>query len=346
MRICIAGAGISGVYLAAMLKKCAVNNDPVDLYDVQEGKIGCSCAWGTETPEFRRYCSYLNIDPDKFIMRNIWSINLQGVWRVATDNFCTINRPAFLKAVLAKYDIRINYEKPDLNKYDRVLDCTGWARAYMPPADGHDVLINSKQVRVKLDSLPVNEATIIFGNIGYGWIFPLDGESYHVGYGELGDPSYLHKWWKKTISGGKIICSCQKHFQQPEKIRLSPPSQMLPLYAIIESGAHRRKHIAVAEAAGAISPVVGEGIIPAFKCADLLLENWDDLHSYHCAVLKEFAWMDKEFEVIENFIDGNNIRGILGFMRVFSNGKRFGMQTSWRDFGHVISVLRTWRKRK
>jgi flavin-dependent dehydrogenase len=351
-RLALMGAGISGVYLAAMIKKAVVDVE-ADLYDLPGARLGCACAWGTEIDEFRRYMNYLDIDAESLIMRHINRINFQDVWQTQTTNFCTINRIAMIKAILHRYKIKVHTETPFFPDYDRIIDCTGHARAFLPSSLGTDLKIKCRQVIVTADDWDPHECTIIFGNIGYGWKFPLGKRIYHVGYGELGNDAYLRKWYKRTIADRAAICDCANHFKKPEKVRLSPPSQMLPFtgtnVSIVmntESSQFVRPVIGVAEAVGCVSPVAGEGIVPALRCADLLLENFNDVEAYQKAVLKEFKWMDKEFKVIQNFIKGNDWRGILGFMRCFSNGRRFGIESSWRDWPHLLKVLRTWRKRK
>jgi len=351
-KFAVMGAGISGVYLAAMIKKAVIDVE-ADLYDLPGARLGCACAWGTEIDEFKRYMKYLDIDPESLIMRKIHRINFQDVWQTRTTNFCTINRVAMIKAILHRYDIKVHTETPFFPDYDRIIDCTGHARAFLPSSLGTDIKIKCRQVIVTADDWDPHECTIIFGNIGYGWKFPLGKRIYHVGYGELGNDAYLRDWYKKTVEGRVKVCDCKDHFKKREQVRLSPPSQMLPFIgtnlSIVmnhETAYFKIPVVGVGESVGSCSPLVGEGIIPSLKCADLFLENLNDMKGYQKAVLKEFKWMDKEFAVIQNFIKGNDWRGIWGFMSCFKNGQRFGIKSTWRDWPHLLSVLKTWRKRK
>lgn len=321
----ILGAGISGSYLHHKF-----SNSPrfgvVDIFDLPKAKLGCSCAFGTETREFSRYMGDLGLEPDDYILQHINWLDFQGgILKCRTNNFCTIDRNKLINDLVGK-DVR--RDEADFDDYDYVVDATGHARAFLPPVQ-KDFKIKTRQVR----TTPIGAghwspwvAHISFKGIGYEWAFPLGNHMWHIGYGDRDTK-------RKVKAEGQIICACK------DEIRLAPPSMCHPLVW--------SKIWGVGESIGAVSPIAGSGIISSLRCAEILYENWvngPNSAKYRIAVLKEFSWMDAEYRTIMHFMEGRTWRGIIGFIRNFSNGKRFGIKMKSRNFLKILKVIRSWSK--
>jgi len=366
MKVAVMGAGIGGTWLSVNLVR---QGHEVVLYDKPKAKLGCACAWGTETRQFREFMRLVGVDPEPLIVRHLRWIDFQGVHRLATDNFCTINRPAMIRAVLKVANLRVVTDAPDFSRVDRVIDCTGHARAFLAPSP-QDLKIVTKQVIARHDGLAPDTVYLRFGRVGYWWAFPLwvgkaakAGNQWHIGWGELGNTDLMEQA-QREVGFSKVACDCDWHFKEPEYVRLAPPRFMEPFFGGVDpsTGALRPAEFrpgpgtwgppmggsvpvwGCCEAAGAVSPVVGEGIIPGLRCAQILLENWDDWGAYRAAVLREFAWMDNEYRAIRHFMAGHEIRGVLTFLRCLKNGDRFGLRVGWRDLPAILKVVRAWRR--
>ena len=76
----------------------------------------------------------------------------------------------------------VSHAEPDLTSYDRIIDCTGVARAALPAID-EDLTFQCLQYRVRFDAPPRNEIRLT--SIGYAWSFPLGDREWHIGCGSL-----------------------------------------------------------------------------------------------------------------------------------------------------------------
>ncbi|MDO9352831.1 MAG: hypothetical protein Q7T55_04010, partial [Solirubrobacteraceae bacterium] len=96
----------------------------------------------------------------------------------------------------------------------------------------------------------------------------------------------------------------------------------------------------IGEAIGCVAPLAGDGIIHGMRSALFQLENLYSAVDYERAILREFAWMEKEREVVERLQSGKPT-GLGSALVLQRNTRRMGMKLSLLD---ALKIL--WRTRK
>lgn len=325
MRIAIAGAGLSGAYLYRLLKNCGLN-DTITVFDrPHETSCGISpCAWGT-TLGFEGLVQQAGLEPHRYAIRQHDHVMMDEM-NIKTDALM-INKPRLIKDLLKGAEI-INADIP-LDEYDRVIDATGVARAYLPRIRD-DIILPCVQCRMATEP-DNNDLRIKISKIGYAWSFPLYTGIHHVGAGSLVvDPVELLNDFRKDIEVNneyrEIVCSCES------SVRLTAPVKSKPFV--------RGKIWGVGEAIGCVAPLAGEGIIPGMRSARILFDNWNDSLAYERAILKEFKWMEGERRVVDRLRRGEDLNIRSGFV-LKETTKRMGMDLKLLD---ALKLLRRARK--
>lgn len=281
LRIAIAGAGITGAYLYKLL---AEHHHDIDIFDRNPGThCGIApCAWGTSRG-FTELVKSSGLDPTNYILKQTNHILIDGL-RMTVD-LMTIDKKRLISDLLLGATIK--YEQIDATRYDRIIDATGAARAFLP-AIRDDIFFHCIQYRI--ETIELLESRIQLGKIGYGWIFPLAGNEYHIGCGSLiADPHRMMTeiGWLRDVPHTNR-CTCEGD------IRLSAPQCSQPFVFCDQTG----EVWGVGEAIGCVGPLAGDGIVPGMRSAQLLIKWWNDSIGYTGAILKEFHWMEKERQVI------------------------------------------------
>lgn len=275
-RIAIAGAGVSGSYLASCLVEKGIS---VDLYDLphQNACSISSCAW-MATPEIVSLIRSAGLDPAHYILKRFSSALFQG--QVFGVDLMTIDKPALIRDLRGTIPVRYDSVNPE--EYDRIIDATGTNRAFLPPVTD-DRLVPCIQYRgVTETDRHIPEIRCVYG--GYAWSFPLgDGRS-HVGcLSHAADPAHLLRG-SGLLDGLKTECGCRS------SLRITSPAGALPFVAGKIWGA--------GEAIGCVYPLLGDGIVPALRNVRLLLDSWNDPDAYRRAVLKTFSHMAAEHALL------------------------------------------------
>jgi flavin-dependent dehydrogenase len=303
MKVAIAGAGVSGSYLASCL---AEKGFTVDLYDLPH-QNACSispCAW-MATREIGPRVRAAGLDPDRYILNRFSSALFQG--REFGVDLMTIDKPALVRDLRGNVPVR--YGSPDPDTYDRVIDATGTARAFLPPIVD-DRLVPCIQYRGTADNIrTMPEIRCVYG--GYAWSFPLGDGRCHVGcLSHAADPASLLKD-SGLLDGMTTECGCRS------RLRVTSPAGALPFVA--------GKIWGIGEAIGGVYPLLGDGIVPALRSVGLILGSWNDPEAYRRAVLSTFSPMSAEHNVLTALNAGRRVglRDILGM-----NFMRVGMQVS------------------
>jgi len=320
-KIAIAGAGMTGAYLCRLLRR---EGDRIDVYDVgQRTRCGLSpCAWGTSRG-FAELVADAGLAADDYILERPEYLRMDDL-KIRAD-LMTFDKPRLIRDLLGGAPIQPANLDP--GKYERVIDATGVARAFLP-AIADDVVLPCVQYRLK-SSQPL-ENQINLGRIGYAWCFPLSGERYHIGCGSLTAAPRARidaLGLRQNPPGGRqtVICECSG------SIRLSGPQVSVPFVV---------DHIwGVGEAIGCVAPLAGDGIIPGMKSVQLLLRHWDDPDGYTQAVLKEFDWMRGERRVIDKLRKSRPL-GVRDALVLKKNSKRMGMQIKLTDAAKILRRLR------
>jgi flavin-dependent dehydrogenase len=326
LKIAIAGAGSVGAYLYRILSNVGHR---VDLYDVRNGTT-CGltpCAWGTSLG-FNELIEAVGLKPEDYLLDQPGQVLMDGV-RLGAD-LMTFDKPRLTRDLLQNSEII--YSPLDPSEYERVIDATGAARAFLPPIED-DILLPCMQTRIRSDELLENK--IKLGCIGYAWCFPLSDGVYHIGCGDLRlDPNVILKklgWLSNEASHNSknVLCECAGD------VRLTSPLYSQPFV----SGNARGQIWGVGEAIGCVAPLAGDGIVPGMKSARILVNHWDDPNAYTEAILKEFHWMTSERRVIDKLRSKNRL-GLREAWVLKKNSRRMGFRIGLRDAIMFIKKLR------
>jgi len=317
-RIAVAGAGVCGAYLYRLLLNRGI---PADLFDrATPTRCGLKpCAWGTSRG-FEELVRAAGLDPGAYILRRIPYVEMDE-FRIPAD-LITFDKPRLVKDLLGEG--QVCYEPTALENYDRVIDATGIARAYLP-ALRYDLVLPCVQSRVSATADLGNR--IRLGGIGYAWCFPLDEETYHVGCGSLlcrpQDRLAALGW--VDAAGGAVLCRCAS------RIRLTGPHGARPFVATVGE----TEVWGVGEAIGCVAPLAGDGIVTGMRSAALALEHWDDPHAYTAHVLREFHWMRSERGVLDRLLAHRRLR-VADALVLRRNARRMGMEVR---LGQAIRLM-------
>ena len=310
--LAIAGAGVAGAYLYRLLSHEKVR---VDVYDVRhKTRCGVSpCAWAT-SEGFIGLVEASGLDPGKYILQQIDHVTVHEM-KVKVE-VMTIDKPSLIKDLLQGTDIHCS--PLELKKYDRVIDATGLSRIYLPPIK-KDILSSCVQYCVQKNKRI--EARIEPGGIGYAWCLQLSENRYHIGCGSLAEkPVKVLKdlGWLETYSlnpGRNVLCGCTG------KIRITGPRESQPF---VTDGTAEGIW-GVGEAIGCVGSVLGDGIVPGMRSAQILIDNWDRPGNYRESILREFGWIDDERRLIDKFVK-KKLLNVGDALIIKNTSKRIGMK--------------------
>ncbi len=336
LNIAVMGMGVAGSYAMARLQDSehtvtGYERAPLERHD-------SICAWGTIRGELEGFCSRAGRDFKDFVIHDGKSMHVRMDGDVKFDiglkGLCTYDKLALIRDFVK--DCNVVYgESPKLEelekKYDMIVDCTGFHRAYLPKI-AEDFFLPTYEYKVEYDGgLPYDDFYIepFPGMSGYFWYFPLGEKWAHVGAGD-----YNKNHIKATDDfikkhGGRILAT------KGRPIRLATPDRCKPYY----SG----KVVGVGESIGTVYALLGEGIIPSMQCVEIFLENMHDYKAYERAVEKHYRVYAKVFNFVRAKIRGNFniIKSMPDFLAIFMYMKRhedrFGMNIKISD---LIKVAR------
>jgi len=250
----IAGAGVAGSYLHALLENMGVD---LPIYDASKRR-GCTCAFGCFYTFLKEKLSRVGLNVDDYILCRNTGMYLDGVW-FDLRNQISIDKPRLVK------DLCRDVEPRRLDLSEAAQDSQWTVNATGIPVVPHFV-IPTRQYRVKISGFDpaVNYIYLDNAYVGYAWAFSLDedAEWFHLGAGCVNeDPEVLIRLLCReyNVRVEKKACCCDR------PIRVVSPLNMPMVHG---------KLVSVGEAGGYVFPLTGEGIIPAMDSVDLLLEAW------------------------------------------------------------------------
>ena len=346
MNIAIAGAGVSGGYLAALLALKGLSPDVFDGMN-HATRCGCrSCGWGVPT-NVRIHLAGIGLDLDDYLLEPMPSMNFDGL--VAKTPLLTIDKPRLLGDLTTDVAWKHQNLSPEkAEEYDIVVDATGINRAYLP-ACRSDLILPTLQQRIAVEPDGGGLAgTGVYGNripgLGYLWIFPLGGNQYHVGVGGIGlvEHDLLLEQFYKEASGQfsfTTLCGCRSF------IRVSSPYYATPLFfRNTGNDGMSRLVIGVGESIGTVSPFAGEGIIYSLECAKILADSQMNPERYAAAVLARFDWMRKERETLDYLLSRKGKTGprLRDRWRFYRNARRSGIGLPMIEAFKRIGSLSRW----
>ena len=324
MKVAIVGAGVSGSYLLSRLEG----------HDVKAFELSSReeydpvCAWGTSRYAMKEFSKRVGLNFEDYILHVGEELVMdlrrigKGELRLKLSGLCTFDKRRYQLDLLKGRDVEFG-KRFDEGEYDLVIDATGVSRAMLPKVE--DLLVPCYQYLVKFREPPFDDfrLTILETMTGYLWYFPLGGNLFHVGGGDVfgRHKAALDEFVKKH--GGEVLKASGK------AVRITPPELAQPFYS---NGV-----VGVGEAIGTVHPIFGEGIIPSLQSSELLVEHLFDLEGYRKAVIKKFAPFKSPFKVVKAFVEGNfsfpkMLKDLVRmFVDVKLNEKRYGVRVGLED---------------
>jgi flavin-dependent dehydrogenase len=346
MKIAIAGAGISGGYLAQLLCKKGLS---VDVYGTTDQDTSCrcrSCGWGVPAG-IEKYLADIGLDMNEYLLEPMSLMNFDGL--EAETPLCTIDKPRLIRDLAKGISMhRQNLPPEEEDDYDVLVDATGITRALLPPCRS-DLTLPTLQHRVAVESRGNGRLEAgVYGNqvpgLGYLWIFPLGRNQYHVGVGGIGfdhHENLIDRFYRD--SSGQFaftpLCSCRG------VVRVASPYYSTPFYQEkTRKDGTTSLIIGVGESIGTVSPFTGEGIVYSMECARIFAESWPDHQSYARSVLTRFAWMKKERETLDYLLGQGRKSGprLRDRWRFFRNARRSGIGLPLLEAFRRLGSLSQW----
>jgi flavin-dependent dehydrogenase len=334
MRIAVVGIGVAGAYIVNRLSK---EHDVIGFERMREENHDSICAWGTVKNIMVDLVRKCGLNFDDYILhdglemrvdagRNTFNIRLKGL--------CTYDKIQLIKDMAE--NVKIDYGNAPTREvleqdFDLIVDATGFHRTLLPKPR-YEMWVPTIQYKVKYDERPYDDFLIKpFSNMtGYFWFFPLENGYAHVG---AGDKNRRHIGIVEDFlkeHGGTVL----KKVGRP--IRLSPPAMCEPF---IDG-----KVVGVGESIGTVYALLGEGIIPSTICADLFVDNVNDLQRYRKLVLEHFKIYHTVFNFVKNKINDefSMMKHLPDLIKIYSYMKkreeRFGMEIRIADMMKITRV--------
>ncbi|MCW4015437.1 MAG: NAD(P)/FAD-dependent oxidoreductase [Candidatus Bathyarchaeota archaeon] len=289
MKIGIVGAGVVGAYLACRLS----SRYNVEIFDKkQKDDLGHDCAWLFHYSDLRNYCEKCKLDPVNYLEHVGRLFDFFGV-PVTINDQITFNKHQFLLDLLMRVN-GVHFEskisKNDLDDYDLVIDATGSSRNILPSVHKLEpnCFIHCYQLEVESHDLP-NDFYVHPAGLGFLWAFPRRGNITRVGCGSFTTNPKKEVEGYLTNKNYKLLRICSG------TIRVVPPSKSKPFLLVGQPNI-----VGVGECIGVVSPLTGEGIRSALRCADLFIDALEsNLNVYGRGVLEKFNHVDQEFALLE-----------------------------------------------
>jgi len=346
VKVAIAGAGIAGGYLAALLAQEGLSPDVFDPM-AHDTRCGCrSCGWGAPAG-IGPYLDAIGLDPDDYVLDRMPTMNFDGL--VANTPLLTVDKPRLLRDLARKITVQRRLLGPEeAEQYDLIVDATGIARTFLPPCRS-DLVLPTLQHRVAVEPLEADDRLRagVYGNdvpgLGYLWVFPLGEREYHVGVGGIGlaGPEELMERFYREMSGRFAFtrrCGCRG------MVRVASPHCSVPFYTEGRRGDGTQRVVGVGESIGTVAPFTGEGIVFSLECARLLARSLQDPERYTCAVLARFGWMRGERETLDYLLARREKSGprLRDRWRFYRNARRSGIDLPMMEAFRRLGSLSRW----
>jgi flavin-dependent dehydrogenase len=334
VKIAVVGIGVAGAYVVNRLSK---EHDVIGFERMHEESHDSICAWGTTKDAMGALARKCGLNFEDYLLHDGLSMRVEAgsnSFAIRLKGLCTYDKIKLIKDM--SHGIKIHYgEAPSKvvleQDFDLIVDATGFHRALLPKPK-NELWIPTIQYKVKYDKRPFDDFLIrpFPSMTGYFWYFPLEDGYAHIGAGdknrrhvEIAD-NFLDK------HPGEVL----KKVGRP--IRLSPPALCEPFYD--------GKVVGVGESIGTVYALLGEGIIPSTICADLFVDNVNDLPHYRKLVLEKFKIYHTVFNFVRSKINNefSMMKHLPDLIKIYSYMKkredRFGMEIRIADMMKITKV--------
>ncbi|MGP6239985.1 hypothetical protein ACNF40_06180 [Cuniculiplasma sp. SKW4] len=280
MRWNIGGAGVAGSYLYGRMKAAGFE---VTLFDPKRPDFYIPCGFATNKNAIMPFLKRSSISLEEISEAETGKIWISGNNFEKTEfnqnGLCTINKMKMEELMRGSEQ----YQRAIISgREDPIIDCTGISRAYLGKASEDFTMFAIEKV---CEKSPYDGFYFDFfkNGRGYFWSFPLKGK-YHIG------------------AGGVDLMEVRSYIEpyKSEKI-LSRKIRMKPLM-----GQETRGIVfGVGESIGYISPLLGEGIVPALENAEIffqIISKEDDLNEIKVRYKNEIRSRMKKFQEISQMV--------------------------------------------
>lgn len=342
MKFAIVGAGVAGSFLASMLKQKDHEVEVFELYKKEQHFP--VCAWGASRHMLSHFSKMagLNFGDYIFHVGNRIDIRLPNGKNEFLNclGLVTYDKKRWeddlLDGVKINYGIRCTQDNFPFQKYDYVLDCTGFHRSLLPKPEEQELIIPAWEYLV--DHVHDADEFYIIGYkqaMGYFWFFPLDNARAYVGAGDMKKVYHGVQEFFKEQPQAKVLTKIGR------PIRITPPTRMEPLT--------NGNVIGAGESVGCVFPLLGEGIIPSLICSEILLDLFENneysAKEYKKRLFKRMGYYDDVYQVIKLKMQGK-LSTIRHFKLLYSlykhmkkEEKRFGFEVSMEKLVNVLNAL-------
>jgi flavin-dependent dehydrogenase len=346
LKIAVIGAGVAGSYLGGMLHKIG---HEITIFESNKKEMHWPvCAWGASRYMLEYFSNKAGLNFDNYIFhvgrRLRMGLPNQKEEFLELVGLVTYNKKQWESDLLAgikvEYGNNCNKKTFPMDKYDYVLDCTGFHRKFLPKPQ-EDFVIPAYEYMVE-NIQDIDEFHVIGykGARGYFWYFPLNKGSGFMGAGDIDRKYFGVKEFLETHPDARII----KKIGRP--IRLSPPKLMEPFYD--------GKIIGVGESIGTVFPMLGEGIIPSLLSCEIFLQVMDDNKNkkvkfdhkqYREKILKKFNYYYDVYRIVRLKMDGklSTVKHFNLLLSMYKNmkkdEKRFGFEIDFEKMRRLVNAL-------
>jgi flavin-dependent dehydrogenase len=348
MKIAIVGIGVAGAYLMNRLSQDH-DNSVVGFERMSESQHDAVCAWATCKNVMLDLAKNCGLNFDDYVMHigKSMKVDLDNTNKKdSTNNYINIKLKGMViydKIQLIRDMIRgttIEFGKAPRKEnlesdFDTIVDSTGFHRNYLPKPQ-EEFWIPCIQYKVKYDAnkTPFNDFYLkAFPSMaGYFWYFPLGNGYAHIGAGDF-ERRQNNRFVDEFLNRHK--CQIIKKVGRP--VRISPPKHCEPF-------TDGRKVIGVGESIGTVYPLLGEGIIPATWCAEMLVQNLLDREKYRKEVLNKFEIYSTVFNFIRSKIYRrfSLLKNSYELLKIYKHmkheEKRYGMKVRIADMIKVSKI--------
>ncbi|MBA3750194.1 MAG: NAD(P)/FAD-dependent oxidoreductase [Nitrosopumilus sp.] len=332
MKVAVVGIGVAGAYIMNQLS--GHHDIHVTGFErMKEKDHDAVCAWATVENVMKQYSKKCGLDFENYVLHDGKKMTVDIGKGIDSNDSINVNlkgmisydKLKLIQDMIKGTDIMFNKvpEKKNLEQdFDLIIDSTGFHRHYLPKLKD-ELWIPCIQYKVKYDnSIPFDDFYLkAFPSLsGYFWYFPLDNGYAHIGSGDF-RRKHTNEFLELFLK--KYKCTVIKKVGRP--VRITPPSKCIPF-------GDGKKTVGVGESIGTVYPLLGEGIIPSTICADIFVNNMDNLSNYYNEVLIKFKIYTKVFNFIKLKISNNfNIfKNFFDLIKIYYHMKneesRYGME--------------------
>ncbi len=317
----IHGAGVAGSYLYNRLDS---EGFEVRIKDPKVENYYIPCGFASNSSRLKPYLSKAGIDFESIVLDQGRGVTIEGhkfpPFKVDESDICTIDKMGMENQFL-KWKLPERNGRMDASGYH--IDATGITRAFLPKPMNDTRMFAIEKI-CKTSEHDDFYFYFFPRGTGYFWSFPIK-DGFHIGAG--------------GINLGEVKRYLEPHAAEKT---VSRNIRMSPILENIVSG----NVIGVGESIGYISPVLGEGIVPALESAEILFQiirresDFKEISlSYEREVTKKLQTYRRISELVKNVQNSKvfTLGNILTMRSALKEVKNFGINLSIRKImGHFL----------